>query len=693
MPPVFYAPAGLLRTLAHLNAFLDGRTTRRLAEASHVVGWGYRPSGRRAQRLARRRRLACLCVEDGLLCSSPGLPAHFRLSLAVDTQAPYFDTSRPTDLEALVRTSSADASRAEAWMTRWREAGCAKYAQDRIQPVPAAIVEARAAGREIVVLLDQLAGDASLAPELTGPAPFERMVRTARERHPQALLVLKKHPREGARGARWRTRRGALRAYTVPEALVCEGTVPMGALACYATRMYTVTSQAGFEALVWGCPVVCVGHPWYAGWGLTEDLYVPARRQGLPRRTLAELFAAALGHYCRYVHPATGERIGFEDALAHVELQQAVRRATPSRVAIVEAQSWKRSVYRDFLPGAQLAFVPRSAVGASIDTSWHLLTWGQRIEQACVDRWRALGWRVWQCEDGFLRSVALGCELARPISLSFDEAGLYADPRTASELLAAIARPLEPAQQLNARRFLRLHRDLRLAKYVGTTRPEGVHWRTAERLAARDAPVLLVCGQVADDISMRASECPFPSFERLVQHLRALNPRAFIVFRPHPDVVKGLRPGEMEVTSADWCDAQSATRALVELASQVHVVNSLSGFEALMAGAHVVTWGRGWYAGWGLTEDRVQPMRSRPASLLQLVHAAYLERPRYFDHHCRQFVTAPVAAELLARERAQPDAAPNWVARALAWLPRGLTRTAAQVYERWSDGRQRRTLR
>jgi capsule polysaccharide export protein KpsC/LpsZ len=217
--------------------------------------------------------------------------------------------------------------------------------------------------------------------------------------------------------------------------------------------MYTVTSQAGFEALVWGCPVVCVGHPWYAGWGLTEDLYVPARRQGLPRRTLAELFAAALGHYCRYVHPATGERIGFEDALAHVELQHAVRRATPSRVAIVEAQSWKRSVYRDFLPGAQLAFVPRSAVGASIDTSWRLLTWGQRMEQACVDRWRALGWR--------------------------------------------------------------------------------------------------------------ASECPFPSFERLVQHLRALNPRAFIVFRPHPDVVKGLRPGEMEVTSADWCDAQSATRALV----------------------------------------------------------------------------------------------------------------------------------
>ncbi len=123
------------------------------------------------------------------------------------------------------------------------------------------------------------------------------------------------------------------------------------------------------------------------------------------------------------------------------------------------------------------------------------------------------------------------------------------------------------------------------------------------------------------------------------------------------------------------------------------MVNSLSGFEALMAGAHVVTWGRGWYAGWGLTEDRVQPARSHPASLLQLVHAAYLERPRYFDRHCRQFVTAPVAAELLAHERAQPDAAPNWTARALAWLPRGLTRAVTQVYERWSDERQHRTLR
>ena len=54
----------------------------------------------------------------------------------------------------------------------------------------------------------------------------------------------------------------------------------------------TMTSLAGFEAMVRGKHVAVHGRPFYAGWGLSEDLDPPPRRG----RTLSidELFAAAI---------------------------------------------------------------------------------------------------------------------------------------------------------------------------------------------------------------------------------------------------------------------------------------------------------------------------------------------------------------------------------------------------------------
>ena len=65
------------------------------------------------------------------------------------------------------------------------------------------------------------------------------------------------------------------------------------------------TSLAGFEALLRGKKVTTFGVPFYAGWGLTDDLGpVPARRTA--RRSLDELVAATLLMYPRYLDPVTG---------------------------------------------------------------------------------------------------------------------------------------------------------------------------------------------------------------------------------------------------------------------------------------------------------------------------------------------------------------------------------------------------
>ena len=68
----------------------------------------------------------------------------------------------------------------------------------------------------------------------------------------------------------------------------------------------------GFEALLRGKPVTTLGAPFYAGWGLTNDLGpVPARRRHapdghpLPRPSLTQLVHATLIAYPRYYDPVS----------------------------------------------------------------------------------------------------------------------------------------------------------------------------------------------------------------------------------------------------------------------------------------------------------------------------------------------------------------------------------------------------
>lgn len=65
-----------------------------------------------------------------------------------------------------------------------------------------------------------------------------------------------------------------------------------------------MTSTLGFEALLRGKPVTCLGMPFYAGWGLTRDL-APAPPPPAREATLAAAFAhAALIAYPAPLRPA-----------------------------------------------------------------------------------------------------------------------------------------------------------------------------------------------------------------------------------------------------------------------------------------------------------------------------------------------------------------------------------------------------
>ncbi len=124
------------------------------------------------------------------------------------------------------------------------------------------------------------------------------------------------------------------------------------------------------------------------------------------------------------------------------------------------------------------------------------------------------------------------------------------------------------------------------------------------------------------------------SNRQLLAAVRAVEPDAYIIFRPHPDVETGLRPGAVDDVEAlrhvDRVERDTPTLALVDSVDAVHVLTSLLGFEALLRGRPVVTHGVPFYAGWGLTHDLapVPPRRGHVRSLDALVAATLLRYPR-----------------------------------------------------------------
>jgi len=100
----------------------------------------------------------------------------------------------------------------------------------------------------------------------------------------------------------------------------------------------------GFEALLRGLPVACHGLPFYAGWGLTEDL-APCARRGR-RLELDALVAGVLLLYPHYVDPRSGRPCTPEWLLEHLPRVPAspVRRPETLAVAATAAVSraWRR---------------------------------------------------------------------------------------------------------------------------------------------------------------------------------------------------------------------------------------------------------------------------------------------------------------------------------------------------------------
>jgi capsular polysaccharide export protein len=183
--------------------------------------------------------------------------------------------------------------------------------------------------------------------------------------------------------------------------------------------------------------------------------------------------------------------------------------------------------------------------------------------------------------------------------------------------------------------------------------------------------VVLVPGQVDDDASIRMGAPLVRTSLDLLRTVRDQVPDGYIVFKPHPDAMGGNRGRAPDLAPfqavADHVETGADLHSCLDIAEEVHTLTSLVGFEALLHGKSVTTYGLPFYAGWGLTNDRLafpEGRRTRRLSLEELVAGTLVLYPRYLHPRTSAFTTPEYIVRQLA-EQARP-AIPHgrgWLAR------------------------------
>jgi capsular polysaccharide export protein len=673
---------GILRKKSWLEQFLGGPISPDIGVISHPaaihIGWGQKASGQRAWMRAMRRGQSFWLLEDGFLRSiGLGVNGDVGYSIVVDDLGIYYDATRPSRLEALICTIrmtpdlTEQANRALSLVRRYR---LSKYNHAPAYSLP----ERQGRYKSRVLVIDQTFGDVSVRLGGGRPETFSAMFAAALNENPDAEIIVKTHP-DVLTGKKSGYLKQELAGDRVK--VLAEDICPLSLLE-QVDKVYTVTSQMGFEALIAEKPVVCFGQPWYAGWGLTDDRHPDMdalRDRRGEQRSLEELFAAAYLQYARYINPLTGAAGGIFDVIAWLARNKTFNDATRGNLYCIGMSKWKRAIVRPFLrsPSARVHFVPSVShlTRQALPADARIVMWGIKDEQVILPFAAEHSIPVWRMEDGFLRSVGLGSDLHRPASLVLDRGGMYYDPASGSDLERLIAtQQLSEDDLERARSFRQRFTAMRASKYNLARAPV--------EFASHGRRVLLVPGQVEDDASIKRGSPVVSTNHALLESVRAANPDAFIVFKPHPDVVAGNRQGSIPAEAlarlANQCVTDANIIDCILAADEVHTMTSLSGFEALLHGRVVHCYGGPFYAGWGLTVDHFPlPHRSRQASLDELVFATMLSYPRYALPGTHGYVPAEIILDTLVARSAQPSSVLSHQSGFSAWFSRMLRKSKA----------------
>ncbi|SFB59635.1 Capsule polysaccharide biosynthesis protein [Rhizobium sp. NFR07] len=304
-----------LPDLLNAEKLIVPKDAKLAASCAGFVQWGIQESESKTRLRQYARELArpLAYIEDGFIRSFDiGLSHEPGRSIILDDLAFYYDATKPSRLETILNSDFKP-----NFIERWKTRDAIHYiTRNRIskynnapEELPADL--SRASGRKKILLIDQRAGDASIAGALASESSFKRMVDEA-FKHKDADVIVKIHP-DALTPGKFSAISPSLGEYKGDKRLhVISEAVNPYVLFDFVDEVFVVASGMGFEAVMAGKSVSCFGVPYYAGWGVTNDYKEPLRSR--KKRSLEDIFHVAWMRLSRYVDPSSRKLVSVKAA-------------------------------------------------------------------------------------------------------------------------------------------------------------------------------------------------------------------------------------------------------------------------------------------------------------------------------------------------------------------------------------------
>lgn len=627
-----------------------------------IAVWGRLP---RCRELVEKYRgkVKIHTFEDAFLRSVlPGIGTP-PIGITIDDLGVHFDCNYPSRLENILQTADLDdvdlIKRAREGRDFLAHYGLSKYNA-------IAQGEGRAPPPGYILVIDQVAGDASIKGGNASAQTFTDMLVAAIVENPDKTILIRTHPAvaSGKKAGHFGDED------TSNKVILHSDPINPHDLLAHASKVYCVTSQMGFEAIMAGHRPVTFGVPFYAGWGLSED------RQATPRRTrhitADQMFAAAMLLYPFWYDRTRGAECTFEEAARQLFSESRHHHMGQNPTHVLGVKLWKRHLIAALFGACnkQIKFHSQEdeAIARAQKDGGHIVVWASQQSESIVAKCAKYNIRLTRLEDGFLRSTGLGAELTPASSFVLDDAGIHYDPSLPSRLENLIS----TSESLGSLAMKRAETLRQKIVTYGVTKYNLETMATLPELP--DKNIILVPGQVEDDASILKGAGNVNTNLGLLKATRDQNPDAYIIYKPHPDVLAGLRTGGIpDLEAESYCDLVAVTHAttdLIESCNEVWTMTSLLGFEALLRGTKVTCLGVPFYAGWGLTTDlgpHCHRRRKRPP-IEGLIHAALIDYPVYMDPVSGLPCTPELMVDRLARKELRKKPVLRILAKAQGFL-------------------------
>ncbi|ENO0428220.1 capsular polysaccharide biosynthesis protein [Campylobacter jejuni] len=616
-------------------------------------GWGRKKSGLKAMNLAKKHKAKFILLEDGFIRSlNLGVENSPSFSMVKDDIGIYYDATAPSKLENLLNTyefKDKELKQAKKAIELIKKYKISKYNNNL--DIPDDYFQK---DEKRILIITQTANDASLEFGLAKDFKTVDMIKDAIKENPDSKIYIKIHP-DVLSGKK----QSDLDINSLPKEciLITENFNPI-ALLEFFDKVYTKTSGMGFEALMQECECICYGMPFYAGWGLTKDKLECKRR--MQKRSLEEVFYAAYILYSEYFNPYLNQKSNIFDTIQTLAKYKDIEKANSNRLFMLGFTLWKRHFIKPFFKAKdnEIIFLNslKSLAGYKLKEDDKFFIWGKKYDDNTLKNLLLVKVKeqnltnftpkISLVEDGFIRSISLGSDLTRPFSLIVDDKGLYTDPNKPSKLEELLQNEIFDENMLNrAKNIIKILLENRFSKY------NGLKHENLKINAKIGQKIILIPAQVEDDASMILGGFGLSTLD-LLKEVRSKNQDAYIIFKPHPDVLSGNRVGlKDETLILEFCDEivkDCSIDSAIKIANEIHTITSTSGFDALLRAKKVFTYGMPFYAGWGLTKDKHKcKRRTRKLSLEELVAGALITYPRYINPKTKTLCEIEVCLDIM----------------------------------------------